>query len=90
MERPEVVRGTAQAVVRIEAADPSALQRQILEDLRRAGVEATGYERLGRHGIDADLPDLVPPAIERVLQRHGIPVPRDGVLAVEISARAAE
>ena len=81
----ETVRSAAAGPVRLEAPDPQALQRLILEDLRVAGVRATPYERLGRFGLDADLPVPVPEPIAEVLRRHGIPVPADGVLSVEIA-----
>ena len=81
---PETVRSSPGEVVRLTAADPSATAQRILHDLRAAGVEATPYERLGRQGIDADLPQPLPSAVRSVLRRHGIPEPVDGVLQVEI------
>lgn len=81
----ERVRGGTDGTFRIETADPAALQRTILDELRAEGVEATGYERLGRKGIDADLPQPLSPAVRRVLARHGIPPPEGGVLDVEIA-----
>jgi hypothetical protein len=86
--RPEAVRGPAEGVLRLEAPDPVRLQREIVDGLREAGVEVSGYELLGRRGVDAELPRPVPPAIRRLLARHGIPVPADGVLRVEIAPRA--
>lgn len=81
----EVVRGTgAGEVVRLHAADPEALKRTLLEELHRQGVEATGYERLGVPGIDADLPTPLPERVRAVLDRHRIPVPADAVLRIEI------
>ncbi|HSD73563.1 MAG TPA: hypothetical protein VLB75_02270 [Steroidobacteraceae bacterium] len=79
-----VVRGTPDGIVRITAPDPAGLKQQLIEDLRAAGVNATGYELLGRQGVDADLPQPLPEAVRRVLDRHGIPPPADGVLRVEI------
>lgn len=67
------------------AADPRALRMQLVAELREAGVEASGYAQLGINGVDADLPRPVPPQVRRVLERHGIPVPADGVLRVSIS-----
>jgi hypothetical protein len=83
----EVVRGVEGDVVRLLAADPAALKGRILEALRAAGVEATGYEALGVHGIDADLPRPLTPAASRVLAQFGIPEPADGVLRIEIRSR---
>jgi hypothetical protein len=52
--------------------------------LRAAGVEATGYEALGVHGIDADLPRPITSETRRVLQQFSLPEPADGVLRIEI------
>jgi hypothetical protein len=82
----EVIRGPADGVVRLEAADPRALKQQIISELRGAGVQATGYEQLGTNGIDADLPQPLPAEVRRVLENHRIPVPKDGVLRIEIAA----
>lgn len=86
----EVVRSSPDGVVRIEAIDPVQLKQQLLEELRAAGVEATGYELLGRQGIDADLPRPLTGAVRRVLEKHRIAPPADGVLRVEISAKASQ
>ena len=71
--------------VRLQAADPSALKSQIVEDLRAAGVDAIGYERLGLSGVDAKLPEPMPAPVRAALQKHGIPPPADGVIRVEIA-----
>jgi hypothetical protein len=86
----ETVRGAPGGMVRLEDEHPERLQRSIVNDLRSAGVVATPYERLGRLGIDADLPVPVPPEVAKVLGRHRIPVPSDGVLTVEIAPRAGK
>ena len=80
------LRGVREDVVRIEASDPTALKRQIIQELRAAGVTAIGYEQLGVEGIDADLPEPVPPRVRGVLARHHLSVPSDGVLKIEIAA----
>ena len=82
--RPEVVRGAAEDVVTLHAADPQALKRMLIEELRTQGVEAAGYERLGVPGIDADLPRPLPKGVRAVLDRHRIPVPANAVLRIEI------
>ncbi|HEX4269613.1 MAG TPA: hypothetical protein VHY36_17125 [Steroidobacteraceae bacterium] len=82
----EHLRGTRAQVTRIEAADPTALKMQILDELRAAGVRATGYDQLGIEGIDADLPQPVPPRVRDVLTRHHLGVPANGVLRIEIAA----
>jgi len=87
---PETVRGAADGVTRLEALDPPAFQAEFIRELRDAGVRATGYERLGRFGVDADLPEPVPDPVLRILARRGLPIPGDGVLRVEIRPRAKE
>jgi hypothetical protein len=84
--RPEtvVVRGDEGEPVQLRALDPATLKRQIIDDLRAAGVSATGYEALDVQGIDADLPQPLTPDVQRVLAKHGIPAPADGVLRIEI------
>ncbi len=72
--------------VRLEAADPAALKRRLLDDLSAAGVPATGYERLGVQGVDAELGSPVAAPVRATLHRYGIPVPADGELRVEIVA----
>jgi hypothetical protein len=80
----ENFRGMDGGAVRIESSNPQALKDRLLRELSAVGVHATGYDRLGRLGIDADLPQPLPPAVQHVLERHHIPLPSDGVLAVEI------
>lgn len=79
-----VVRSPGQEVVRLDARDPEQLKRDILSELRAAGVDAKGYESLGVQGVDADLPKPLPDSVRRVLASHAIPEPRDGVLRIEI------
>jgi hypothetical protein len=82
----EHFRAAGDRVIRIEAADPTALKMQILDELRAAGVGATGYEQLGVEGIDASLPEPVPPQVRDVLSRRHLTVPGNGVLRIEITA----
>jgi hypothetical protein len=84
-EVPEVVRG--QEAVVLHDADPAALKQRLLAELRAMGVDAVGYEALGTHGIDADLPLPVTPEVSGLLRAHGIPVPVDGVLRIQIRER---
>lgn len=81
----ERVRGVADGTVTLETTDPVALKMELLDELRAAGVPATGYERFGVQGIDADLPEPVPERVRAVLQKHHIDLPKDGVLRVEIA-----
>jgi hypothetical protein len=85
-QRPavDVVRGDETGIVRLKAADPAALKQTLLAELRAVGVSATGYEALGVHGIDADLPLPLSADMKRVLAAHGIAEPADGVLRIEI------
>jgi hypothetical protein len=80
----DVVRGDDRGIVHLTANDPARMKRDILAELRAAGIEATGYEALDVHGIDADLPLPVSAEVRRVLDAHGIATPADGVLRVEI------
>lgn len=84
--KPEsvVVRGEVGAPVQMQASDPAALKKQIVDELRAAGVQATGYEAFDIQGIDADLPRPLTPEVRRVLALHDIPEPADGVLRIEI------
>lgn len=84
--RPDtvVVRDGAAAPVQLQSSDPAALKREIIDDLRAAGVTATGYEALDVQGIDADLPQPLSSDAQRVLAKHGIRAPADGVLRIEI------
>lgn len=84
--RPEQLRGARESIIRIEAADPTALKMEILDELHAAGVTATGYEGLGVEGIDAQLPTPVPPRVRDVLERHHLSVPDNGELRIEIAA----
>jgi len=86
--RTEHLRGSREEVLRIQSTDPTALKTQILDELHAAGVRATGYEQLGVEGIDANLPEPVPPRVREVLTRHHLNVPTSGVLRIEIAAPA--
>jgi len=86
--RTEQLRSPHENVSRIEAADPTALKMEILDELRAAGVRATGYEALGIEGIDAQLPKPVPPRVRDILTQHRVSVPGDGVLRIEITAQS--
>ena len=83
-EPAETLRSAGTGIVRISAADPVQLKSDLIRELRAAGVQATGYESFGRQGIDADLPSPLPAAVREILDRHGLPAPRDNVLQVEI------
>ena len=82
-EQHETVRG-AIGTVRLTTQDPPALKRRLLAELRAAGGQATGCERLGVQCIDADI--ALPPtdAMSALLARYGIALPADGILVIEI------
>lgn len=82
-----VVRSVTDGTMRIEADDPAAVKRELLKELRAAGIEAHGYERLGAEGIDADLPPHLDESQARVLAHYRLVVPDDRVLRVEIVGR---
>jgi hypothetical protein len=72
-------------ITRLHAADPLALKQQLVDELRVAGIEAIGYDRLGLSGVDAKLPTPVPDAARATLEKYGIGVPADGVVRIEIT-----
>jgi hypothetical protein len=84
----DIARASLDGIVRLEAANPTALRQQIVGELRGVGVEANGYAQLGIEGVDADLPLPVSADIQRVLASHQIPTPADGALRIEIAASA--
>lgn len=90
LDTEPVVRGAPDGIVRISTPDPVALKHQLIDELHTAGVSATGYEVLGRHGVDADLPQPLTDAVRSVLEKHRIPAPPDGVLRVEIVAEGSQ
>jgi hypothetical protein len=85
----ETYRGTHEGVVTIEAASPATFKNELIAQLRAAGIAATGYERFGLQGVDAELPNPISPQVRAVLERHHLPAPQDGVLKVEITARGS-
>lgn len=81
---PETVRSGPGGIVRLEAKGAHELQHAIEAELRAAGIAVVVYDRLGSFGLDADLPTPVSDEVRRILDRHRIPVPEDGVLKVEL------
>jgi hypothetical protein len=71
---PPAMRNGNEAEVRVIAvADPQAIRNQLANEMSAQGAEVRRYERLGRFGIDARLPDPVPEAMRRSLLRLGLP-----------------
>lgn len=81
----ETVRSAPDGIVRLESADPVALKRALIEELRAVGVTADGYEVFGRQGVDADLTQPLSPAVRQVLEKYRIAPPANGLLRVEIA-----
>jgi hypothetical protein len=79
-----VLRGNTSAVIHVRSRDPLRLKQDLLRELDAVGVRATGYENLGRQGIDAEVPVPLPDAVRRILERHAIPPPAGNVLQLEI------
>jgi hypothetical protein len=86
----ETVRSSPDGIVRLESADPAALKRALIEDLRAASVAVEGYEMLGRQGVDADLPQPLAPEVRQVLEKYRIEPPVNGMLRVEITMPEAQ
>jgi hypothetical protein len=63
--------------------DPAAARERLAARLAAAGVSVHRYERLGRYGIDADLPQRPPPAVAALLRDEGLAQAGDGSLRVE-------
>lgn len=82
-ERADVERSGA-AVQRLTAADPVQRQQQLLQALRAAGLDAQPFERLGRRGVDIELPVPLPPAQAAALKQQGLLPPAGPNLIVEV------
>lgn len=81
-EPAEVERGPA--LQQLVVADPAQRQQQLLDALRAAGLDAHGFERLGRRGVDIELPVPLPPAQAQALQREGLKPTGGPSLVVEL------
>ena len=82
----EVERGPA--LQQLSVADPVQRQQQLLLALRAAGLDAHGFERLGRRGVDIELPVPLPPAQAQALQREGLQPTGGPSLVVELLPQA--
>jgi len=85
---PSVV--VASPVAHLAASDPALLKQQIVDELRAAGVEAIGYDRMELSGVDARVPQPLTSGVRGVLDKYGIPPPSDGLLRVEITRATLE
>jgi hypothetical protein len=84
LEPTPVFRGGG--TVHVQARDPAALKQQLASELSAAGAHVTGFERLGRPGIDVDLPQPLTPQVRQILERHHLPTPADGELTIEFES----
>lgn len=73
----------------LQRDDPQAARDRLLADLRATGLDAQPYERLGRPGLDIQLPRPLAPEQLRALTAAGLVVPAGPVLRVEFNAPAA-
>jgi hypothetical protein len=84
-----VLRGApADGVWLLRDAEPQALRDRIADELAAAGLAAHRYERLGRFGLDAEVPAPTSAAVAQALHRHGVQPGPDGVLRIEVEKAA--
>ncbi len=72
------------AVQQVISSDAPARQKQLLRALRAAGLDAQPYERLGRLGVDVELPQPLSPPQRAALQNQGLKPPAGRSLLIEI------
>jgi len=84
-----LTRAVAEPAQRLEVAAPRAAQQQLIAALRHAGIEAHGYQMLGRYGVDADLPQPLPEAVRAALAQQQVAAPAHGALRVEFTTPGA-
>lgn len=65
------------------SADPSAEREALRAALVASGIEAAPYERLGRLGLDLELPQPLTPAQRDALARLGVAPPSGPSLRIE-------
>lgn len=82
-----ILRAPAAAVVLRAAVDPAAARDRLADQLTALQVPVRRYERLGRFGLDADLPRPLPPALAALLRENALVAAADGSLRVEFEAR---
>jgi hypothetical protein len=74
----------ADGVWLLRGDSPQAQRDRIADDLAAAGLVVRRYERLGRHGLDAEVPAAQASAVAPALRRHGVQAGPDGVLRIEV------
>lgn len=69
-------------------AQPLLRRDRLAATLESAGVSVRRYERLGRHGLDAELPWPLPAALGQALREQGLQTPKQAELKVEFAPPA--
>jgi hypothetical protein len=85
-EDTTVLRAGPDGLLLLRDAEPQARRDRLADALQAAGLPVQRYERLGRYGIDAELPQPLPVAVAAVLRAERIAVPA-GPLRIEVEAR---
>jgi hypothetical protein len=82
-----VLRQPAGAVLLRRVQDPQTQRNRLAEQLVAVGAQVTRYERLGRYGLDAVVPQPLSPQARDLLVREGLVLAIDGSLSLEFEAR---
>lgn len=82
-----VLRG--ESVQTLEGPDPAMRRQQALQALESAGFRAQVFDRLGRPGLDIDMPPALSSAQSQTLKRLGVRVPDGPSLQLEFRAPRA-
>ncbi|MFA6262519.1 MAG: hypothetical protein WC760_13715 [Bacteroidia bacterium] len=86
IDGPGTLRAPSAALQLRAAADPQAARDNLAARLQALQVPVRRYERLGRFGLDADLPRPLSPALAALLHDEVLPAGDDGSLRVEFEA----
>jgi hypothetical protein len=91
-EPPEILttREIQNGINVLHVAKPSVERDRLAQDLAKLGINAKQYQRLGRLGLDADLPKSLPPELTKLLRHWAIQPSVDSVLTVEFEEQRNE
>lgn len=78
-----VLRAPADGIWLLQADDPQRRRDELADRLAAAGVVVQRFERLGRHGLEADLKLPLPAAVQQALAEQHVAPAADGSLRVE-------